>query len=368
MLLFLSLGLLACNPSSSRNAPADKTAAGGDKPQAQGDVQDGAQDPRPGAEVPSGEPAKQPANEPANEPASEPTSEPTEGPPSHAGPLRITPRETDEGLLPHQPGSTAPEESMASYALAFGWDPSAERFVLCFSDGADLDTCRVYGVTEGSPTIDNKQVEDPRAWIDELGVTVGPTSWAYGADIELTWTKAGPQGLAFGVKLAEALGGDALPRQVVLDFSDSDAFEPEDRVLPEPEIVSLSADGRMLALVGRGSWGQETEYRVALMSTGEFAAEAYSGAGLRRLRADAPGLASDLFERAAKADPEQWKYPYNLACARARAGAPQVEEALARAIELGGARVVKKARGDSDFDSVRERPAFAELVAGQSSN
>ena len=334
MLLFLSLGLLACTPSSPRKRPADN-APEVDDLLAQADAEDPlTDDARPAIDLGT-----------------------------RAGPLRITPRKTEEGLLPHEPGSMPSDPTMGSHALTFGWDPTGQRFVLCFDNCGDYPFCSMYPVDEDTPIFEASEVYDPLLWLDQLGFTVGPTHWAHGADIELTWAEAGPQSVAFGAKLADDLGGDLLPRQIVLDFSDSDYFEPEDLILPHAEAISLSADGTMLALVVHAQWGHQSEYRVALISTQEFAAEAYNSAGLRHLRADAPRAAAGLFERAASVAPKQWKYPYNLACARARAGASKVEEALARAIELGGTTVVKKALRDRDFDSVRKRPAFVELLA-----
>jgi hypothetical protein len=70
---------------------------------------------------------------------------------------------------------------------------------------------------------------------------------------------------------------------------------------------------------------------------------------LREVVAEHPGYA-DLF--------------YNLACCESLAGRREDSiEHLRRSIELSPRRSRALARDDSDFDAVRDEPAFKELIA-----
>jgi hypothetical protein len=62
-------------------------------------------------------------------------------------------------------------------------------------------------------------------------------------------------------------------------------------------------------------------------------------------------------------NPENWGLLYNVACCESLAGrAVDAVEHLARAAQLSE-RVRVMAAGDSDFDPIRDEPAFRELIA-----
>jgi quercetin dioxygenase-like cupin family protein len=75
--------------------------------------------------------------------------------------------------------------------------------------------------------------------------------------------------------------------------------------------------------------------------------------------------ARELMEAAVAARPDQWQGHYNFACLLATNGDPEgaIGE-LRRAHELEPGQVAEYARGDSDFDSIRDDPRFS-AIAGQ---
>ena len=75
--------------------------------------------------------------------------------------------------------------------------------------------------------------------------------------------------------------------------------------------------------------------------------------------------AADQAAPLADANPQYAGLAYNTACLESLAGRPrEALEHLRRAIE-GSERFREFARGDSDFDPIREEPAFQELVGGE---
>jgi tetratricopeptide (TPR) repeat protein len=75
--------------------------------------------------------------------------------------------------------------------------------------------------------------------------------------------------------------------------------------------------------------------------------------------------ARTLIEGAVAARPDEWQGHHNFACFEALHGDPEAAIAeLQRAHELEPAQVSEYARGDSDFDSIREDPRFS-AIAGQ---
>ena len=74
--------------------------------------------------------------------------------------------------------------------------------------------------------------------------------------------------------------------------------------------------------------------------------------------------AADQLTPLAEAHPEYPGLMYNAACLESQAGRPQQAiEHLRRAVEASE-RFREWARGDADFDPIREEPAFRELVGG----
>ena len=71
----------------------------------------------------------------------------------------------------------------------------------------------------------------------------------------------------------------------------------------------------------------------------------------------------ETFRKAIEQHPDAWQGPFNWACVEACYGdREQAFEQLARAIELGGDEARELAEKDSDFDSIRDDPRFAELM------
>ena len=77
--------------------------------------------------------------------------------------------------------------------------------------------------------------------------------------------------------------------------------------------------------------------------------------------------AADRFREIVEAHPEYPQTFYNLACCESLAGRPaDAVGHLRQAIEQSGGRsdLREWARGDTDFDAIRELPEFQELVGG----
>ncbi len=87
--------------------------------------------------------------------------------------------------------------------------------------------------------------------------------------------------------------------------------------------------------------------------------------GLKHHHAGEFEAALQWWGRAAALDPRAAEVAYNQACTHARLGHPQTALAyLAQAITSGGGRFRALARADVDLDSLREHPAYLELVDG----
>lgn len=81
------------------------------------------------------------------------------------------------------------------------------------------------------------------------------------------------------------------------------------------------------------------------------------------LRAGRPDEGRAAMEDALTREPDAWEGPFNAACFEALAG--ETDAALAHlrhAVELDGREVKRYAPDDTDFDSIREDPRYAEIL------
>ncbi len=81
------------------------------------------------------------------------------------------------------------------------------------------------------------------------------------------------------------------------------------------------------------------------------------------LRAGRPDEGRAAMEDALTREPDTWEGPFNAACFEALAG--ETDAALAHlrhAVELDGREVKRYAPDDTDFDSIREDPRYAEIL------
>ena len=121
----------------------------------------------------------------------------------------------------------------------------------------------------------------------------------------------------------------------------------------------------------RGAVAAEAD--TTLVAVGAKAGEAYTpsawewtfvAGGNIRLGRIEEGLGA-MREGIAK-NPDAWQGPYNLACFLARLDRnDEALESLARAVELGGDEIRGYAEKDSDFDSIRDHPRYAETMRAQ---
>ena len=131
-----------------------------------------------------------------------------------------------------------------------------------------------------------------------------------------------------------------------------------------PELIVLSPDQSKLAVLAH-AWTDDCsdDFQVAYLDVGPLVAEAYNRAGFVHHKKSEGDAAAAYFAKASEANPDTWKYPFNMACALSKAGdKTKVEAALTRAIELGGDDIKRKARSDSDLEAVRGEPWFKGLL------
>jgi hypothetical protein len=278
------------------------------------------------------------------------------------GPLRVEPKKAGDGELPHAPTKDIEPDTgtFMNHAERFGWSDDGKSFAVCIDSEAECNECIFV---DGDGEQDSMELCGPKSpaqarW--KAGkYTEGPLKWPAGAEVTIGWE-------------SRDIGSDEGPELIVQAFVDGSGAIAElskmslrqgDGASGFPEIMALNADGSRLAVVGHGWMGEGTdEWRVRILGTGWLAAEAYHAAGLELLRAGKAADAAALFAKATVADPGPWKWPYNAACAWARAKDAKAEGALAEAIGRGGAAVVAKARTDHDFDGVRGEAWFTALV------
>lgn len=67
--------------------------------------------------------------------------------------------------------------------------------------------------------------------------------------------------------------------------------------------------------------------------------------------------------RARDLAPDDWRGPYNLACATARSGDPDTAIASLKAAIARSAEACATARDDPDLDGIRQRPEFARILS-----
>jgi len=82
------------------------------------------------------------------------------------------------------------------------------------------------------------------------------------------------------------------------------------------------------------------------------------------LRGGDPQRGRAAMQEALERQPDEWQGPYNAACFEALAGeADAALDHLRRAVELNRREVERYAPDDTDLDSIREDPRYAELLA-----
>jgi hypothetical protein len=277
------------------------------------------------------------------------------------GPMVFDPVRTAYGKLPHEPTKHHEPDlgSPMGHTTKFGWSADNKTFTHCADMAADCQTCitvHLDGQREQGQICETKN--EATRWRDR-GFAPGPTEWKYG-DLVLAWTESrlDPETVLLEVA-AKTVQGPTPPSRKRVRFS-LGAEEPGEAL---PEAIALSHDGQTLAIIGHAFAGEGSdEFEVKLVSTGWLAAEAYNAAGLEKLQDQKYVEAADLFIKASVANPEEWKGPFNAACAYGRADDRRVQAALTEAIRRGGDAVKSKAKRDPDLESVRKAGWFSTLV------
>jgi hypothetical protein len=190
----------------------------------------------------------------------------------------------------------------------------------------------------------------------ERGYGAAAADWPWGADLALVWTAAtgaDAPTLKVGARLRD--GRD--PAWVI------SIKAPPDFEEIHPEVIAVSPDGARLGVVSHAFGGEGSDtFVIKTAALAEAAARAYNLAGFAHHKKKEWKEAAALFARAAAADPKFGTAVYNLACALGRLKDPGAEEALKRAIGIGGAKTAARARKDPDFEPVREEAWFIALT------
>lgn len=275
------------------------------------------------------------------------------------GPMRFEPADTGDGRLPQGPDAHREDGSMLDHVTQFGWSDDASEFLLCWHSGGEFPICRfqVAGGRAETPDTDGEDAHARvQARIAKAGFTPGPTRWDYG-ELTITWVADdSAKRVHFGVEFEEQAVEDVVTLNFASEF-------PEDEPALHAEVVSLSRDGTQLAFVAHGWLGEYSDtFQNSLWSAPGFVAKAYTKLGFRHLQAERFVEASAMFERAAAVQPEAWKHPFNMACARARGTSGDARAPLTHAVELGGDAVREKAKTDADLESLRGEAWFVELT------
>lgn len=277
-----------------------------------------------------------------------------------SGDLAVTPKKAGDGELPHEPekGVDPDEGTMIGHATAVGWSKDGKTFVLCVDVQADAPECTLTSVngTEESFMDEERMTRELAA----AKPTLGPKTWAHGGDVQFSWkTKPDASGRR-SLIVSASVGADAkaakIATMVFEDLSDNASIFPE--------LLSLNADGTLLAILGHGWEGEGSDdFQLRVVGTGWLAAVAYNKAGMALLGSDNKA-AADRFIQASVADPTMWKAPFNAACAHAKAGDVRAKSTLTEAVNRGGEKAKAKALKDKDLASIRKDAWFTALVSG----
>jgi hypothetical protein len=325
------------------------------------------------AETPAdAEKAAEKAPEPERDP---PKPEPlawASGATFESGPITFFPAKAGEGELPAKPREHA-SSNARGFSLPhpdpFGWSVDSSSFAYCyFLCAENCGTCFETSFdgevkttqTEGCASSDE---ESPAERKVRRSHTVTPQQWRYGKEVRIVWRVDNAK-LKIG---ADVVGVGKSAWAPSIDYSNNlpENAAPEDLTdAIWPEVILLSPDATKLAVLSRMSVDEcEANFRVTYIDVGPLVADAYNKAAFFHHKKSEGDKAATFFAKASEAQTDQWKFPFNMACALAKGGdKTKVEAALARAIELGGDDIKKKAQKDGDLESVRGEDWFAALT------
>lgn len=162
-------------------------------------------------------------------------------------------------------------------------------------------------------------------------------------------------------KATFALGARVAGEPAVYPFTM--AFGPYELEPPVLATLDVSPDGKFLGFVAVSHGTRFVELGdMQVHETTALVGRLYNEAGFAAHRQARYGVSSTLFGKAAHVSDRDSLYAYNEACALARLGSAKAEEALGRAIRLGGRKVAVRARTDADFERVKSEPWFTTLT------
>jgi len=318
-----------------------------------GDGDDGDRDgDRDGDDAKLAKPAKPAAPEPG---APEPAAGRRPATPALAGAVAIVP------ALPPL------EKGMMDHAHVRGWSKDGSEIGWCSTSGMSGGTsCAFLGPGGKVETLSDfdpgkgaavpKRTKAIEARAAARGYGAAAADWPWGADLVLVWSAAGAADtptLKVGARARD--GRD--PAWVVAIKA------PPDFAEIHPEVIAVSPDGARLGVVSHAFGGEGSDtFAIKTASLAEAAGRAYNLAGFAHHKKKEWKEAAALFAKAAAADPSFGTAVYNLACALARLKDPGAEDALKRAIAIGGAKTSARARKDPDFELVRGEAWFVALT------
>lgn len=138
--------------------------------------------------------------------------------------------------------------------------------------------------------------------------------------------------------------------------------KPDEKLVePEPAVESDNGDGK-----DETAPTPEPEPTLESLASSVPAAEDASKTAWSHYKAEEFDEAVAFFAQAALTERGAWKHPFNLACAAARAGQPELSRlGLREAVARDAAAAVAKARKDKDLASVRSESWFEPTLAGE---
>jgi hypothetical protein len=272
--------------------------------------------------------------------------------PASAGPVVIQPP-----VPPLEPG-------MMDHALvALGWSTDGAEIGWCsesgmnggtrceFAKGGKLERLTDFDPSKGEPAAAKTKAIAKRA--ADRGYGAAAPEWAWGSDLVVTWTVVADTTLKVGARVRdEKDAGWAVTLKAT-----------EGAYTIHAETVALSPDGAALGVVSHDFAGEGGDsFNIKVVPAAEAAGRAYNAAGYAHHKKGDYAAAAELFRKAFAADDKFETAVYNLACALARLKDPAAEAALRKAIEVGGAKTMAKARKDADFEGVRAEAWFTDAT------
>jgi len=272
------------------------------------------------------------------------------------------------GAVVLTPAVPALAKGSMDHASPFGWSTDSSTLGYCQKNGGRGDTKCVFNKGKGgtetlgdwndtSGEVDAKKHATIDSRLKALGFKTTSSNWAFARDLEITWDSPNGKTLRVGARVK----GESPSWSIIL--ADARKLDP---MSVHPEVVAVSPDGKTLGAIAHTFSGEFSDaFLVGVVSVPRAAAQAYNDAGFAHHKKNEFDKSSQLFLKAAVADPTFPTPAYNLSCAYARLGDKKAKSALKIALERAGSDAAKMKAGakkDADFEKVKDEAWFTELT------